>query len=138
MNPMQTHVKVLGVLHIVFSIFGMLIGLGIFVFFGGLAGVAQMDGDPEAVMALPILGGIGALVLIFMLAISIPGLIGGIGLLYLKSWSRILMIVVSILSLINIPLGTLVGIYGLWVLFSADGARLFEEGSVQSPVQYQR
>jgi len=48
-----------------------------------------------------------------------------IGLLRLRPWARIAGIVVSILSLVAFPLGTVLGIYGLWVLFSKDTERLF-------------
>jgi hypothetical protein len=36
-----------------------------------------------------------------------------------------LAIVVSALHLINIPFGTALGIYGLWVLLSPEAQRLF-------------
>ena len=49
-----------------------------------------------------------------------PGLIGGIGLLYRQPWARVVMIVVSILHLLNFPFGTALGAYGLWVLFSPE------------------
>jgi hypothetical protein len=49
----------------------------------------------------------------------------GIGLLKYRSWARIGGIVLSILDLIWMPVGTIVGIYGLWVLFSKDTERLF-------------
>ena len=42
--------------------------------------------------------------------------------------------VVSILSLMMIPFGTVVGAYGLWVLFSKDTERLFTTASVGQPV----
>ena len=57
--------------------------------------------------------------------VSLPGLIAGIGLLKFRPWARILGIVVAILNLINIPIGTVVGIYALWVLFSRETERLF-------------
>jgi hypothetical protein len=126
MDSMQTHVKVLGVLHIVFGILGILIGLGVMTLFGGLASIVQMEGDPDAATAVPILGAIGGVVLVVLLVLSIPGIIAGAGLLSFKPWARILMIVISILDLVNFPFGTALGIYGLWVLLTADGARLFE------------
>ena len=55
-----------------------------------------------------------------------PGLAAGYGLLKFKPWARILGIVLSALNLINIPLGTMLGAYGLWVLFSSDTERLFD------------
>lgn len=126
MDSMQTHVKVLGVLHIVFGVLGVLIGVGIMVLFGGIASLVQMEGDPDAATAVPILGAIGGIVLVVLLVLSIPGIIAGAGLLSFKPWSRILMIVISILDLVNFPFGTALGVYGLWVLLTAEGARLFE------------
>ena len=132
MNPMQSHIKVLGILHIVFGAIGILIGLGMLALFGGIAGVVGMNsGADDAAVAVPILGGIGGLIFIFAAAISVPGIIAGVGLLSYKPWARILAIVISILSLFNIPFGTALGFYGLWVLFSRDGQALFERPPVQ-------
>jgi hypothetical protein len=132
MNAMQTHVKVLAILHIVFGALGVLIGLGIFAFFGGIAGLIHMDHDPDAALAIPMMGAIGGFVMIVLLAVSIPGIIAGIGLMKYQSWARILTIVLSILDLVSIPFGTALGIYGLWVLFTAEGARLFEQRATTS------
>ena len=137
MNPMKTHVKVLAVLHIVFGALGVLVGLGIFAFFGGIAGLVQMDSDPEAAFVVPMMGAIGGFVLIVLLVLSVPGIIAGIGLLSYQPWARILTIVLSILDLISIPFGTALGIYGRWVLFTAEGAQLFEQGGDRS-MQFQR
>ena len=128
---MQTHVKVLGILHIVFGALGILIGFGMLAIFGGVAGMVGMNatGD-EAAVAVPILGAIGGLVMLFTLLVSIPGIIAGIGLLSYRPWARVLGIIISILSLLNFPLGTALGFYGIWVLFSRDGAALFERGPV--------
>jgi hypothetical protein len=134
MNPMQSHVKILGILHIVFGSLGMLIGLALLALFGGIAGVVGMNaGSDEALVAVPILGGIGGLVFLFTAILSIPGIIAGIGLLSFKPWARILAIVISILSLVQIPLGTALGFYGIWVLFSRDGQALFERPTAPQP-----
>jgi len=138
MNPMQPHVKVLAVLHIVFGVLGVLIGLGVFLFFGGVAGLVHMDHDPDAALVVPMLGAIGGFVLIILLVLSVPGIVAGVGLLSYQPWARILTIILSVLDLINIPLGTALGIYGLWVLLSTEGARLFDGRGVASSMQYQR
>src|SRR5262245_10798226 len=137
MNPMQTHVKVLAVLHIVLGALGVLIGLGIFVLFGGIAGLVQMDHDPDAAFVVPMMGAIGGFVLIVLLVLSVPGIIAGAGLLSYQPWARILTIMLSILDLISIPFGTALGIYGLWVLFKPEGAQLFEQRGA-SAMQFQR
>ena len=76
-------------------------------------------------MAIPILGIIGGALALIALTLSIPGIVAGFGLLKRKPWARILTIVLSVLNLINIPFGTALGIYGLWVLFSQETAQLF-------------
>lgn len=126
---METHVKVLAALYIILGVLGTLFGLALMALlsFIGVAGAAS---DPDAWMALPILGFTGAALGAFMLLLSIPGIVAGAGLLKYRPWARIVTIVLSALNLMNFPLGTIVGIYGLWVMLSEEGARLFASPSV--------
>jgi hypothetical protein len=84
------------------------------------------EGDADAVVAVPIIGLTGTMVVLFTVALSLPSIIIGWGLYRMRPWSRIAGIVLSIVSLISFPFGTILGVYGLWVLFSKDGQRLFE------------
>ena len=122
---METHVKVLGALNIAFGAMGTFGALILGFIFGGAATAVGASGDPEAAVALPIIGITGVALVAFLVAWSLPGLIIGIGLLRLRPWARIAGIVVALLSLIVFPLGTILGVYGLWVLFSKDTERLF-------------
>lgn len=127
---MAQHVKILGALHIVFASLGILLALGLLLLFGGIAGIiGATDYSGNAHISIPILGGIGGIVFFFLLAISLPGLIAGIGLLQFQPWARILAIVLSVFDLIHIPFGTALGVYGLWVLLSQDTERLFRPAS---------
>ena len=121
---MDTHVKVLAWLYIVFGVLGSLMGLGLMALlsFIGIAGAAA---DPDAWVAVPILGLTGAALGVFMLVLSLPGVIAGIGLLQFRPWARVVTIVLSALNLMNIPFGTILGVYGLWVMLSDEGSRLF-------------
>ena len=83
---------------------------------------------------MPILSMIGGALAIFLLLLSVPSIVAGIGLLRLSPWPRILGIVVSALHLFNIPIGTALGIYGLWVLLSNETVSLFEP-TQQGPVK---
>ena len=65
----------------------------------------------------------------FFLLLSIPELIGGIGLLKRRGWARILVLIIGILDLINIPIGTAIGIYTIWVLLNEKTAQLFTSTS---------
>ena len=116
---MKDHINILGYLHIAFGILGLFIGIGIFLFFTGLA---ILPDDIEGPAVLLILGwGIGGLLVIT----SIPEIIAGIGLLKRKSWARILTIILGFLNLIDIPLGTILGIYTLWVLLKEESVQYF-------------
>jgi hypothetical protein len=130
---METHVKVLGALQIALGVMGLFGALVLTVVFGGVAGTIGASGDPDASIALPIIGLTGTALVAFLVLMSLPGVVVGIGLIRLRPWARIAGIVMCILSLMMFPFGTLVGAYGLWVLFSKDTERLFSASSVSSP-----
>jgi len=124
---MSTHVKVLGILHIIFGFCGLLVGLFVLVVMGGIAGFVSMaDRSGDAFVAVPILGTIGMIVFIVAALLSLPGIIAGFGLLAHKPWARVLTIVLSALELLHVPFGTILGVYGLWVLLSAGTEQLFQ------------
>ena len=109
-RQVQQHVMILGWLHIIGSIFFLAIAAFVFLL---LTGIGVASGDSEAVAILSVVGtAVGA----FLAILALPGIIAGIGLLARKGWGRILAIVVGILNLVNFPIGTVVGLYTLWVL----------------------
>jgi hypothetical protein len=123
---MANHVKILGMLHIIFSSLGIVVAVGMLILFGGLAGVlGTTDKSEDAIVGVGVLGAIGAIVFMVILVLSLPGLIAGIGLIKFRPWARILGIVISALDLISVPFGTALGIYGLWVLLSNETEALF-------------
>ena len=123
---MQTHVKVLGILYLVVSGVYLLTAAFLLLVMGGTAGIVGATADPQdAAIAIPVLGIAGTALAMFLGVFAVPGLVTGYGLLNFRSWARVLGIVLSALSLINIPIGTLMGAYGLWVLLSKETERLF-------------
>lgn len=124
---MDTHVRIVGILHIVFGVLGLFLGLAGLLMFGGIAGVAALgEGNTDAFVAIPILGAIGTLIFLVALVLSLPGIIAGFGLLSYKPWARILTIVLSAVHILNFPFGTALGVYGLWVLLSPQTVARFE------------
>ena len=49
----------------------------------------------------------------------------GYGLLEARSWGRIVAIIVAAFNLFNIPVGTAVGVYALWLLTDERAAGYF-------------
>lgn len=120
-SRMKKHVTVVGAIHIGFGILGLAGAVGAFFLFTFLLSVVGNEDVPIMLfsflrISIPILIG-------FM---STLGLIGGIGLLGYKPWARFLVIVVAALGCLNIPIGTLKGVYTLWVLLQDETVKLFE------------
>ncbi len=120
---MAQHVKILGILHIVFGSLGILGALAALAILGGLSAVVNLS-DSTNVPA-PILAAIGVFVFFVVLVISLPGLVIGIGLVQFRPWARVAGIVISALDLLGFPFHTLLGIYGLWVLLNRETEQMF-------------
>jgi len=138
---MREHLKILGILNIIMGSLTALGGLVVLLASGSIASIIAMglqdSGDAEnARIAAPIVGLVGLIIGIFLLALAFPAILGGWGLLNHKSWARILMIVVSGVSLLHFPLGTALGIYGLWVLLNEQSRQLLETGGAFPPAGY--
>lgn len=121
-SKMRKHVVVVGAIHIGFGFIGLIGAVAVFVALRFAKGFVGGEDIPQIVLgflsvSLPVLIG-------FM---STLGLVGGIGLLSFQSWARYLIIVVAALGCLNIPIGTLKGVYSLWVLLQDETIRLFEK-----------
>jgi hypothetical protein len=81
-------------------------------------------GAPEAPTAFlrPLL----SVVAIFILAKAACGFIAGWGLLQREPWARVIALVLGFLSLFNIPFGTAVGVYTLWVLLPVQSQEEYD------------
>ncbi len=115
---MQKHITVLAVLHIAWGALGL---LGATITFISIAGGGLISGEGEVIA---ITATVGTLIGGIIVVMSIPSLIGGLGLLKLKSWARYLVLVLGFLNLPGIPVGTALGIYTIWVLLKDETARL--------------
>jgi len=115
---MEKHLTIVAAIQVGFSIFGILIAVVVYTVLMNVAGFVN---EEEAVYVLPI---VARWVAIFFLVISIPGLVGGIGLFMRKSWARILIIILSVIELLNIPIGTAIAIYSIYVLVQDDTVKL--------------
>ena len=118
-RELAQHVTILGWLLIVSNLVMAIIG-GFVLFL--LAGIGVLSGEFEAFAILSV---VGIFVAGLLVVLALPGVLAGFGLLRRRSWGRILGIVVAFLSLLNFPLGTAIGVYGLWVLFQESAVSFF-------------
>jgi hypothetical protein len=53
---------------------------------------------------------------LILLAIGLPSIFAGIGLIRRFSWARTLIVVLAVIDLFSFPLGTAIGAFSLWIL----------------------
>lgn len=120
-REVQQHVTVLGWLYIIGHAIFLAIGGFVFIL---LVGIGVASGEPAA---RSILGVVGMSVGGLLAVLSVPGLAAGYGLLTHKPWARVLALVVGILGLVNVPVGTAIGLYAVWVLTQPAATVVFAE-----------
>ena len=118
-RELQQHVTILGWLLIAANAIFLLVGLCSLVF---LVSIGFISADPTA---MNVLGIIGIVAVLFFGGLALPGILAGYGLLKRARWGQILAIIVAFLSLVNVPLGTALGIYALFVLLQNSASDYF-------------
>lgn len=122
------HIQVIAILNIARG--GFLLFLGVIGFIV-LTGIGAISGDS---IALGVLGLIGLIAVMVMTFIGLPSIIAGIGLLRRQEWGRILALIVGFLSLIDVPIGTALGVYSIMMLMDDEAKSHFHSGSTAQPV----
>jgi zinc-ribbon domain len=120
------HVRLLGILWLALSALNAVGGVILYILANTLfVRLPEMSGGPAAATAWlhPFLSVIGILVVVKAAA----GFLAGWGLLQREPWARMLTIVLAFLALFNIPFGTALGIYSLWVLLPAQSDAEYQE-----------
>lgn len=116
---MDKHLNLLGILYIVLGVFHIF-SISVAAIF--LFGFNEFSGVVEIGFVRVIIAFVFGLIIL----VSLLGIVGGIGLLKGQGWARGLVLVLGFIILVNIPLGTLLGIYTIWALL------LRENGAPQS------
>jgi hypothetical protein len=122
---MDRHVRTLGVLNIIFGAFALVVPLLVLWQNGGFAGLFSVFN--EQVYAF-----VAVTSSVFHIAIAIPCIICGYNIRHLKDWARTLLTLVSAINILNVPFGSMLGIYGLWVLMAQETDPLFANAPAQA------
>lgn len=121
---MRGHINTVGACFLVWGLvqlgLAVFIGLAFAGLGGGLAFLGAAEGDGELAVVGGVYGILGTVVALFAAVMALPSFIAGFGIRKRAGWGRIAGIVVGILSLSNMPLGTLLGVYALVTLFDKD------------------
>ncbi len=124
---MDRHIRILARIFIVGGAVSGILGLLLLVFLGEVSDLLLQMVSRRFAMSIPLTS--IYLMIIGWVAVlaSIPAVISGFGLIRYHEWARFLAIVVSLVNVINFPLGSILGTYGLWVLLSPETEYLFLE-----------
>lgn len=107
---MDQHIKILGIASIAYHVVQALL---VAVVIPILISMGVVADQPEIRV---VLGSIAVVIVVVVLLLTLPGIIGGFGLLRYKRWARILLFISNSLSLFSFPFGTALGAYTFWVL----------------------
>ena len=120
---MRKHITAVGAIHIGFGIIGLFAAFVVLVILVGTGAlVLAIEGDE---LPLTIMASVAVFVGLIMGILSLPAIIGGIGVLKHKNWARYLILIIAVFNLFNIPVGTAVGIYSIWALMQDETENLF-------------
>jgi hypothetical protein len=114
---------VLGWLHIIWGLFGMLAGVSLLVLAAGTSAALWRlpDSGPAERAAVWILFGCGLFLLLAGLAMSLAGR----ALRLRQPRARLAVLALSVLNLVVVPFGTGLAIYACWVLLNDDARHQF-------------
>jgi len=122
----QQHAHLLGVLWLAVSAINAVVGLLLLVLGTSLfPHLRELKGTPPDV-PVEFLSSLFTTIAIIILAKAACGFFAGWGLLRREPWARIVALVLAFISLFNIPFGTAIGVYTLWVLLPGDSQREYE------------
>jgi hypothetical protein len=121
----EQHIHLLGILWLAMSAFNAIGGLISILLANTLFTHLHDMGLPPQVPT-EFLSALVTTIGIIVLAKAACGFIAGWGLLKRQQWARIIALVLAFISLFNIPFGTAIGVYTLWVLLPGPSQREYD------------
>jgi len=121
----QAHVHLLGILWLAFSAFNAVGGVILLILGNALFPHLHEMGAPSDV-PVGFLSALFNTLGIFVLAKAACGFIAGYGLTKYDAWARVVALVLAFISLFNIPFGTAIGVYTMWVLLPGQSQQEYD------------
>ena len=125
-SRVQQHVHLLGILWLAMSAFNAVGGIFLLmlgnVLFPHLREMKDVPSDVPVGFLMALFTTLGILVV----AKAALGFFAGWGLMQRETWARVLVLVLAFISLFNIPFGTAIGVYTLWVLLPGQSQQEYD------------
>ncbi len=121
----KQHLHLLGILWLAMSAFNAIGGLVLLVVGNTLfVHLHEMGAPPQVPTGF--LSSVVTTLGIIVLAKSACGFLAGWGLLQREGWGRVIALVLAFISLFNIPFGTAIGVYTMWVLLPGQSQEEYD------------
>jgi len=117
----QEHVKLAGLLWLAISAFNTIGAVILYVVANTVIAHFIAQGGRPAFLR-PLL----SVIAILLFAKAAGGFAAGWGLVQHEKWARVLALVLAFIALFNVPFGTALGVYTMWVLLSAESEAEYE------------
>lgn len=123
----QRHSHLLAILWMAISAFNAIAGVVLFIMGNVLfPHLRELDKTPSDV-PVGFLSALFTTIGILILGKAACGFIAGRGLMHYDPWARTLALVLAFISLFNIPFGTAIGVYTLWVLLPTQAQQEYDQ-----------
>lgn len=120
-SRVRAHIHLLGIFWYAFSAFNVVGAVVLYI----LANTLMVPGGGAG--APPFLRPLLSVVAYLLAAKAVLGFLAGWGLLQREPWGRVLVLVLAFVSLFtNIPFGTALGVYTMWVLLPGDSEEEYD------------
>lgn len=120
-DRVREHVRLVGILWLAYSAFHVVGGMVLSILARTIFSHNGHSAGPGPFFLHSLFAFLGLL----LLAKALLGVIAGWGLLQRESWGRVLVLILAFIALLDPPLGTVLGIYTLWVLLPAESEKQY-------------
>jgi hypothetical protein len=122
----QHHAHLLGILWLAMSAFNAVGGIVLLMLGNVLFPHMREMKDVPSDVPVGFLTALFTTLGIIVLAKAALGFLAGWGLMQRETWARVLVLVLAFISLFNIPFGTAIGVYTLWVLLPGQSQQEYD------------
>ncbi|MEO7493656.1 MAG: hypothetical protein ABIT83_01185 [Massilia sp.] len=112
---MNIHIRVVGALHIVIGALALAVLVALYCFFSAVLDLFGISGDFARTLA-----GLASAVAIPVALIGLGQILAAVLMLCGVRWARVFVIVFAIVGLVNVPIGSVIGLYTLWALLLSE------------------
>ncbi len=127
------HNKILGLLHLAFAGFSVLLLLALSLFMLAMIGAMAATEPQGEAFPVALFGVVMVLVVVINVLLVAPSFVAGYAFLKHKSWAKKMGLIAAIFASLSFPHGSALCVYTLWFLFGEHGRSLYDKPAYALP-----